>query len=67
MRKPNHGLFLKSAKEYKFVLDRTFYIGDDLRDIEASYRAKTKCLYIGKKLINKTLKIKYKNTLIQTL
>ncbi len=67
LRKPNHGLFLKSAKEYEFVLDRTFYIGDDLRDIEASYRAKTKCLYIGKKPINKTLKIKYKNTLIQNL
>ena len=41
--------------------------GDDLRDIEASYRAKTKCLYIGKKPINKTLKAKYKNTMIQKL
>ena len=66
-RKPNHGLFLNSAQKYKFILDRSFYIGDDLRDIEASYRAKTKCLYIGKKPINKTLKAKYKNTMIQKL
>ena len=66
-RKPNHGLFLNSAQKYKYILDRSFYIGDDLRDIEASYRAKTKCLYIGKKPINKTLKAKYKNTMIQKL
>ncbi len=63
-RKPNHGLFLQAAQKYQFVLDKTYYIGDDIRDIEASYRAKTKCLYIGKKSINHSLKIKYKNTLI---
>ena len=64
LRKPNHGLFLQAAQKYQFVLDKTYYIGDDIRDIEASYRAKTKCLYIGKKSINHSLKIKYKNTLI---
>ncbi len=63
-RKPNHGLFLKAAKKYKIILDRTFYIGDDLRDIEASYRAKTKCMYIGKDNLSTNLKRRYINTLI---
>jgi D-glycero-alpha-D-manno-heptose 1-phosphate guanylyltransferase len=62
-RKPNHGLFLKAAKKYKVVLDRTFYIGDDIRDIEASYNAKTKCLYVGSEKLNLILKKKYKYTL----
>ena len=64
LRKPNHGLFLKAAKKYSFILDRTFYIGDDLRDIEASYRSKTKCIYIGKDKLSVKLKKKYINTLI---
>jgi D-glycero-D-manno-heptose 1,7-bisphosphate phosphatase len=63
-RKPNHGLFLKAAKKYKIILDRTFYIGDDKRDIEASYNAKTKCLYVGSEKLNMSLRKKYKYTLI---
>jgi D-glycero-D-manno-heptose 1,7-bisphosphate phosphatase len=63
-RKPNHGLFLKAAKKYNIILDRTFYIGDDLRDIEAAYNAKTKCLYIGPKKLSVTLRKKYKYTII---
>ena len=52
------------AKKYNFILDRTFYIGDDLRDIEASYRSKTRCMYIGKEKLSAKLKKKYINTLI---
>jgi D-glycero-D-manno-heptose 1,7-bisphosphate phosphatase len=53
-RKPNPGNFIKAATEYKILLDKTFYIGDDLRDVEAAYRANTKCFYVGdKKKINK--------------
>ena len=63
-RKPNHGLFLKAANKYNIILDRTFYIGDDVRDIEAAYNAKTKCLYIGNEKLNADLKARYKNTLI---
>ena len=66
-RKPGHGLFLKASKKYKFVLDRTCYIGDDVRDIEASYRAKVKCLYLGKEKLNKQLKNKYKFTLVNKI
>jgi len=63
-RKPNHGLFLKAAKKYNIILDRTFYIGDDNRDIEASYRAKTKCLYIGRNKLTNNLKKRYEYTFI---
>jgi histidinol-phosphate phosphatase family protein len=63
-RKPNHGLFLKAANKYNIILDRTFYIGDDVRDIEAAYNAKIKCLYIGNEKLNADLKARYKNTLI---
>ena len=63
-RKPNHGLFLKAAKKYNIILDRTFYIGDDIRDIEASYNAKTKCLYVGDEKLSKALRKKYEYILI---
>jgi D-glycero-D-manno-heptose 1,7-bisphosphate phosphatase len=63
-RKPNHGLFLKAAQKYNIILDRTFYIGDDKRDIEASYNAKTKCFYIGSAKLSLNLIRKYKYTLI---
>ena len=63
-RKPNQGLFLKAAQKYNIILDRTFYIGDDIRDIEASYRSKTKCLYVGSDKISDKLQKKYINTLI---
>jgi histidinol-phosphate phosphatase family protein len=49
LRKPNPGNFLKAAEKYNFLLDKTFYIGDDPRDVLASYNANTKCVYIGKK------------------
>jgi len=63
-RKPNHGLFLKAAKKYNIILDKTYYIGDDNRDIEASYNAKTKCLYVGNEKLSLNLRKKYKYTLI---
>ncbi len=62
-RKPNPGLFIKASKKYNFLLNKTFYIGDDIRDIEAAYRAKTFCVYIGKQKLPKNLKNKYKFTL----
>ncbi len=48
-RKPNPGLFLKASERYKFLLDKTIYIGDDKRDIIASYNASTKCFFLGEK------------------
>lgn len=61
-RKPNPGLFLLAAKKYNFILDRTCYIGDDIRDIEAAYNAKTKCIFYGKyNLLNSMQKKKFRN------
>ncbi len=62
-RKPGPGLFLKASEKYKFILDRTVYIGDDIRDVEASYNAKCQCIYIGKEKLSVGEKIKYKYTL----
>lgn len=55
-RKPNPGNFLRAAERYKLLLDKTFYIGDDLRDVLASYNANTKCIYLGSKHRLNTLK-----------
>ena len=38
-RKPKAGLFYRIAKEYFLRMDKTFYIGDDVRDCEAAYNA----------------------------
>ncbi len=67
-RKPNPGNFLRAAEKYKLLLDKTFYIGDDPRDILASYNSNTKCVYIGKRsLINKQNKIKLDDIILKNL
>ena len=63
-RKPGHGLFLNASEKYKFILDKTVYIGDDLRDAKAAYSAKTKFLYEGDKKLKKSTLLFLKNTLI---
>ena len=65
LRKPNPGLFYKAAKKYKFILDKTFYIGDDKRDIEAAYNANTHIIYIGKKKLTLKEKLKYKFIILE--
>jgi histidinol-phosphate phosphatase family protein len=65
LRKPNPGLFIKASKKYKFILDRTFYIGDDKRDIEASYRAHSKCYFFNKEKLSFKEFSKYKLILIK--
>ena len=63
-RKPNPGLFFEASQKYNFILDKTFYIGDDKRDIEAAYNANTYIIYVGKKLLTKSEKVKYKFTIL---
>tara|TARA_B100001250_G_scaffold274772_1_gene237327 strand:+ start:234 stop:1436 length:1203 start_codon:yes stop_codon:yes gene_type:complete len=58
-RKPNPGFFLKAAKDFNFILDKTFYIGDDKRDIEAAYNANTFIFYVGKDELTLEEKKKY--------
>ena len=65
-RNKRRDVYLLEGSEYivgTMNIDR-HYIGDDLRDIEASYKAKTKCLFVGKKIIENKLKKKYMYTLI---
>ena len=38
-RKPKAGLFYRIAKEHLLRMDKTLYIGDDIRDCEAAYNA----------------------------
>lgn len=64
-RKPGHGLFLKASEKHEFILDKTVYIGDDLRDAKAAYSAKTKFLYEGDKKLKKSTLLFLKNTLIK--
>lgn len=65
-RKPNPGLFFEAAKKYKFILDKTIYIGDDKRDVEAAYNANTYIKYIGKEIFTKLENKKYRNILIKS-
>ena len=67
-RKPNPGNFLKAAEKYKLILDKTFYIGDDPRDVLASYNSNTQCVYLGKKNeLKKIIKSDIKSIIINNL
>jgi histidinol-phosphate phosphatase family protein len=64
-RKPNPGLFFRASKKYKFILDKTFYIGDDKRDIEAAYNANSHIVYVGKKKLTQKEELKYKFVILK--
>ena len=64
-RKPNPGLFFESAEDYNFILDKTFYVGDDKRDVEAAYNANTHAIYIGKEKFTDKEKKKYEFILLK--
>jgi len=63
-RKPNPGNFLKAEEKYNLILDKTFYIGDDVRDVLASYNANTKCCYLGEQ---KNFNLNKKNIFFDTI
>ncbi|MBT3297523.1 HAD-IIIA family hydrolase [archaeon] len=46
-RKPNPGMLINAANEFKFRLDQTFFIGDDERDVFAAYNAECKSILVG--------------------
>jgi histidinol-phosphate phosphatase family protein len=46
-RKPKAGMFYAASKDFQVRLDKTLYIGDDVRDCEAAYNAGMKSLFIG--------------------
>ena len=54
-RKPNPGMFFEASSKHLFRLDKTFYIGDDIRDCEAAYNANCQGIIISDKVINKNI------------
>ena len=46
-RKPKAGMFYAASKDFQVRLDKTLFIGDDVRDCEAAYNAGMKSLFIG--------------------
>ena len=51
-RKPKPGMFLKASKDHLFRLDKTLYIGDDPRDVEAALNAGTDYILISEEKTN---------------
>ena len=52
-RKPKAGMFFNASQDLALRLDKTIFIGDDIRDCIAAYNAGTKSIFIGN---NKELK-----------
>lgn len=52
MRKPEPGMFFEAAVKYSIRLNRTLYIGDDLRDLEAANNAGCGMVLLTNKPIN---------------
>jgi len=46
-RKPNPGMFFVAANNQKFRLDRSIYVGDDIRDARAAENAGCKCVLVS--------------------
>ena len=46
-RKPRPGLFFAASQRHGFCLERTAYVGDDPRDVEAAWIATCPCLLVG--------------------
>jgi histidinol-phosphate phosphatase family protein len=59
-RKPNPGMFFEASRDFGLRLDRTIYIGDDIRDCEAAFYAGTRCIYVGDMAEIIKLQIKHK-------
>ena len=51
-RKPKPGMFLQASKDHLFRLDKTLYIGDDPRDVEAALNAGTDYILISEEKTN---------------
>ena len=51
-RKPKPGMLLQASKDHLFRLDKTLYIGDDSRDVEAALNAGTDYILISEEKTN---------------
>jgi D-glycero-D-manno-heptose 1,7-bisphosphate phosphatase len=48
-RKPQPGMLMDASNDYKLRLDKTFFIGDDLRDMKAAKNAGALGVFLSKK------------------
>ena len=46
-RKPKPGMFYKASDDFQIRLDKTLFIGDDVRDCKAAYNAGLKSIFFG--------------------
>ena len=46
-RKPNPGMLYQASKDHLFRLDKTLFIGDDLRDCQTAQRAGCGSIFVG--------------------
>ena len=46
-RKPKPGMFYSASRDFNIRLDKTLFIGDDLRDCEAAFNAGVKSIFLG--------------------
>jgi histidinol-phosphate phosphatase family protein len=46
-RKPKPGMFYLASREFNIRLDKSLFIGDDIRDCQAAYNAGLKSVYLG--------------------
>ena len=57
-RKPKPGLFNKIAEDHLLRMDRTLYIGDDIRDCQAAYNAGCGSVFIANNLKSESVENK---------
>ena len=46
-RKPKPGMFYEASKDFQIRLDKTLFLGDDIRDCKAAYNAGLQSIFIG--------------------
>jgi D-glycero-D-manno-heptose 1,7-bisphosphate phosphatase len=47
-RKPNPGMLFDAAREHGIALDRSFFVGDRWKDVEAGRRAGCTCVFLDR-------------------
>jgi histidinol-phosphate phosphatase family protein len=71
-RKPKPGMFYSASKDFEIRLDKTLFIGDDIRDCKAAYNAGLESIFLGvdsalKDLSDKQQPLYYSNKLSNIL
>ena len=66
-RKPNAGMFFDASRKYTINLSKSIYIGDDIRDMEATENANCKGVFFNAShKLSYIKKNTFKNLLLQS-